>query len=223
MKIQTLFSNSDFIVVDKPANCLSVHSRLGRQETRPCLVDLISAQLKQPIYPVHRLDFEVSGIIMYALSKAAHRQANHWFAQQQVKKIYQAFTTGTFPSNIAPPQSFAWQSQIARGKKRAYLATHGKLAITHATWVGYNDQQQLIWQLHPVTGRSHQLRFELAKQQFPIVGDQLYGSPVKWSQDGIALRAVCLDFSACSGSAEYKLPSRLLHPQPLAPLADRID
>ena len=43
-------------------------------------------------------------------------------------------------------------------------------------------------------GKAHQLRLELSRHGFPIHGDELYGSKVKWSKPGIALRAVEIDF-----------------------------
>ena len=77
-----------------------------------------------------------------------------------------------------------------RGKRRTFEAAHGKESLTLAR-VKPNQN----WELRPVTGRPHQLRFEMVKHGFPIEGDVLYGAP-KREAAGIALMAVALDFRA---------------------------
>lgn len=89
MKI--LFENPQFLVIDKPAGWLSVPGRQGEDDVRPCL----GRELEKThgrIWPVHRLDLEVSGLILYARTAAAHREASMAFERHRVQKTYQAFT-----------------------------------------------------------------------------------------------------------------------------------
>lgn len=65
------------------------------------------------------------------------------------------------------------------------------------------------WELHPLTGRPHQLRYELSRHGHPIVGDQLYGSTLAFLNPGIALRAVQIDFSKAPGAKSFGLPNEI--------------
>ncbi|MBY0385773.1 RNA pseudouridine synthase [bacterium] len=187
--IAVLFQNSHAVIVDKPSGWLSVPGRDAKDE-RPIVGRTLETQLNTKIYPVHRLDAEVSGLMLFSLSGEFHKEANQLFENQQIKKTYQAFTSlGSFIEN----EKLIWKSKILRGKKRAYEADYGKPSITHAMVVQKNANA-MEWRLNPITGRAHQLRFELTKHNCPIIGDTLYGSTVAWIQAGIALRAIKIDF-----------------------------
>lgn len=189
--IQIAYQNQHFIAVDKPLNWLSVPSRMGERDARNTLGTFLQNEvLKKQIYPVHRLDFEVSGVILFALSKEAHKDSQLWFEDKSMIKIYEASTENPHKIQLHPEQQFLWKSTILRGKKRAYEHETGKLAITKAIVL---TTMPLKWELQPVTGRSHQLRFELSKQGYPICGDTLYGAK-PLDTPGISLRAVRLTF-----------------------------
>ena len=200
-----VFQNDYFIAVDKAAETLSVPSRLGDKEERGCVGIELQKNISRQIFPCHRLDFEVSGLLLFALDKEAHRFASRWFEQGEIQKKYEAWTTGEEPSF----SNEVWHSKLLRGKKRAYEAPHGKESITNVAYLGKTSQGFLRFELEPVTGRSHQLRFELYKHAFPILGDELYGSTQKFSH-GIALRSFAIDFSACPERERFKLPAQLL-------------
>lgn len=217
--ITVCFENSHFIICDKESGVLSTPSRFEENDGRRCLGTELQDSLKIQIYPVHRLDFEVSGLVMYAKTAEAHRKANAWFEHKQVQKTYRALTTGQdyshIPANIRNPrtsidlnsiQDFEWKSQILRGKRRAYESPQGKPSLTLAKYLGVDINQYLIWDLQPITGRSHQLRFDLSRHGFPVVGDKLYGSQKEWKKDSIALRSYKIDFSNAPGAKSLGLP-----------------
>ena len=117
--------------------------------------------------------------------------------------------------SVPPPvqgSELVWKCRMARGKKRAYLADFGKDAVTAARWVDNVDWNGTVcqrWELRPETGRSHQLRFELARRGFSIVGDSLYGSKTPFVPNTIALRAVSLALNDCPKAQELGLPNRV--------------
>jgi tRNA pseudouridine32 synthase / 23S rRNA pseudouridine746 synthase len=193
MNLQSLivFQNSNWVLLDKPSGVLSVPARGGESDPRPVLGRLLEAELQQQVFPVHRLDYEVSGLILYALNSAAHKLANRWFDQHIVQKTYEALTQGSSPK----VNSGEWRSLLLRGKKRAYESPAGKQAITQYE---FKDAKGDInrWHLQPITGRSHQLRYELFRHENSILGDVLYGSRVEYGpKESIALRAIKIDFS----------------------------
>lgn len=189
-----MFENDAFIVMDKPAGWLSVAGR-GAKPT-DCLLHHMTQARGTQFWPVHRLDQPVSGLILYAKNAAAHRLGNSWFEGRHVGKTYEAWSEGVeFPKTGA---TFTWSHKILRGKKRAYEHAIGKVAITHAQFLGETNGVGR-WELKPETGRSHQLRFQLSKAGFPICGDALYGAKTPQPEGTIQLRACRLDFSKVEG------------------------
>lgn len=205
-----IFENEHFLVIDKRAGFLSVPSRMGKDDPRPC--ELVEwSQSRGILSPIHRLDEEVTGILMYGKSKEGHREANLWFENRVVRKTYEALTEAkeAFPK---ANESFLWKSKLLRGKKRAYEKPFGKLAITNSSFkktVEHSGQTFGYWVLSPETGRSHQLRYELFKHGFPVVGDVLYGASSKFFVDkAIGLRAVSLSFHDCPHFEKFGLPEK---------------
>lgn len=212
--MRIVFENEHFVVIDKPSGVLSVPGRFGDKDPRPVAGLFLQEQLKTQIFPVHRLDYEVSGLLLFAKTKQAHAAANLWFENKKIKKVYSALTEGSpilDSKKIEIGDRFEWKSRILRGKKRAYESPYGKPSLTIAEFVGleaFDDKQALLWRLEPVTGRSHQLRYDLTRHGFPIIGDVLYGSHHSLGQDKILLTSVALIFPS-QELAKWSLPPKL--------------
>jgi len=214
MKYKEIFRNDFFLIVDKAAMVLSVPAR-DQSDERLVLGKILEKDYHCQIYPVHRLDFEVSGLIVYAFRPDAHKAANRWFELKEVNKTYHALTSSSSYDPTILSGAFVkgevqiWKSCLLRGKKRAYESPHGKAAETHATVI--NEKNGIYqWELNPITGRSHQLRFELFRHHQPILKDDLYGANGEasklWTGPGIALRAFRIDFTKASGASNFFLP-----------------
>jgi len=201
MKI--IFQNEHFVAVDKPAGVLSVPARQA-DDPRPILGRELEKQLGQTIFPIHRLDAEVSGLVLYALQPKAHTQANGQFENRLVQKTYQAFSKG---GKFTAGEEGQWKALILRGKKRAYESPAGKVAVTQFKCLRRSSEGYFEWRLFPKTGRSHQLRWELFRHDSLILGDTLYGSDEPW-KEGIALRSLSLEFQA-EFVKEFGLPAML--------------
>lgn len=187
MSVPILFENNYCVVVDKPPGWLSVPGRTA-DDKRLVLGRELEKQLSMTLLPIHRLDAEVSGAILYGKTKDFHRDANTTFEKHTIQKTYQAITElGPFQKG----DKRQWKSKLVRGKKRTFEADHGKQSHTDA-FVFNRTDTFLDWRLNPITGRPHQLRFELTKHECRILGDTLYGSKVPWPPGGIALRSIKL-------------------------------
>lgn len=209
--LEIIFQNPHFCVVHKPAAWLSVPSRAGIADPRPVVGKTLETELSAQVWPCHRLDEDVSGLLLFALNAGAHKAANQWFEQHHVVKTYAALAEakGWMP---APHEVQEWRCLLMRGKKRAYEAKFGKESHTKAWLVEprmYAGQETCLWHLQPLTGRAHQLRYEMARHGWPIVGDDLYGSTQTFSEAGIALRAIKLDFSGAVNRSDFQLPETL--------------
>jgi tRNA pseudouridine32 synthase/23S rRNA pseudouridine746 synthase len=202
---RVVFENAHVVAAEKPAGVLTVPSRMGAEDVRPCFGRQLEAALGVRLWPVHRLDFEVSGLVLFAKTAEAHRIANGAFESRRVKKRYEALTEGA-EKLAALPVSFVWESLLVRGKRRTFEAPHGKPARTEATararvpaagWLvdaGAAGAQLVHFELSPETGRPHQLRVHLSRAGFPVAGDRLYGAQASLREaDTIALRSVRIE------------------------------
>ncbi|MFZ9432820.1 MAG: RluA family pseudouridine synthase [Burkholderiaceae bacterium] len=166
------------LVVDKPSGLLSVPGRL------PIHHD--SAQLRLqavfgPLWVVHRLDMDTSGLIVYARTQEAAASLGRQFESRTVGKTYEALVWGRPPSDrglIQLPLRLDWPHRprqrvdVQRGKPsttRYERLPDPGLSATQAAWERVR--------LHPLTGRSHQLRVHLSAIGHAIVGDRFYGRP----------------------------------------------
>ncbi|MBY0415611.1 MAG: RNA pseudouridine synthase [Bdellovibrionales bacterium] len=190
---------------------LSVPARDGEADARPVLGRILEADLKITLYPVHRLDYEVQGLIMFGKNPNAHRAGNQWFEKKEVFKTYKALSIPLDEESITKfkvGERHSWKGRVLRGKKRAYLSPHGKDSLTEAHLIKI-ENGIFHWELNPITGRSHQLRFDLFRHGHPIIGDELYSSNEKFLEAGIALRAFKIDFSKAKNASQFFLPEIL--------------
>src|ERR1035437_1800324 len=178
-------------------------------DPRPCLGRVLQRQLDRQIYPVHRLDFEVSGLTLWAKDPKSHTVAKAWFETNQIRKLYEAYSQA---SAAAPSEWQTWKSKLVRGKKRSFAADYGKPAETLAR-VGGSEGDYWRWELIAVTGRPHQLRFEMSKHGHPILGDRLYGGGTANVENWLALRAVEFNLSALAPQDRLGLPEICRGPQ----------
>jgi len=186
--LQVIHSDYHFIVIAKPPNQLSVPSKSGR-------LGLSVYQELQAVYPearcVHRLDYETSGLMVFARGKTAERHLFEQFRKRLVHKEYQAICVGSPPKNSGCIQ-FPLSPEHIHSPKMTYLHSNGKQATTH--WhVNQRFAEHWIANLKPETGRRHQLRVHLMAIGSPIVNDPLYGT-VDTSLSRMYLHATLLSF-----------------------------
>jgi tRNA pseudouridine32 synthase/23S rRNA pseudouridine746 synthase len=205
-----LFENAHFLAIDKLPGRLAIPGRLAADDRRS-EIEHWREEKGANLLVVHRLDFEVGGVMLFAKTPQSHQRACHWFEHRQVAKTYEAWCEVKTTTSFNPHQQLRWESKLLRGKKRTYERDFGKQAITDAEYLSFSEVRKLArWQLRPITGRAHQLRYELAKHCGPIWGDTLYGGTVPFPQeDAIALRAVKLDLSRAADAAKFDLPSQI--------------
>lgn len=166
---ETIYADSDIIVVNKPAGLLSVPGR--GEDKQDCLWRRV--QRSHPTARiVHRLDFATSGLMVLALSAESHRALSMQFQERKTEKRYQAIVSGT-PAELQGEIDLPLRCDWERRPLQIVDHDQGKPALTR--WQKVEEAPlgtRLL--LHPVTGRSHQLRVHLMAIGHPIVGDAFY-------------------------------------------------
>jgi 23S rRNA pseudouridine1911/1915/1917 synthase len=168
-----LFEDAWLLAVDKPP-CLPVHP--SARYYKNTLTALLEERYGTP-HPVitHRLDSETSGVVLCAKGIDAERAVKRMFADRKVAKTYLAVVAGALdPSAGRIEAPIAQDSGSAIHVKMGCNDPDGLPSLTEYRTLEVKGARSLV-ELHPRTGRQHQIRVHLAHVGHPIVGDKMYG------------------------------------------------
>lgn len=169
------YADSSIVVVRKPEGMLSVPGKDGL----PSVLDLLRQQFPLAAGPllVHRLDMDTSGLLVAALTEEAHRHLQRQFLMREVEKTYVAILEKPLPVGQSGEISLPLRPDIDDRPRQMVDYEHGKNALTRYRVTDCSNGHARI-ELHPLSGRTHQLRVHCAHPlglDNPIVGDRLYG------------------------------------------------
>jgi 23S rRNA pseudouridine1911/1915/1917 synthase len=209
----------DYLVVDKPAG-LAVHPGPGVKP--PTLADSLLvahpeiAGLGEPDRPgiVHRLDKDVSGLMIVARTERGFRFFKQAFSERRIEKTYLALVWGRFEQ-----ESGTIERPIARSARRPRMAARspgqaGKEAVTHWS-VLRRFRNATLLEVKIETGRTHQIRAHLFAIGHPLLGDPLYKNArlkIRPAPPRLCLHAAELGFKDPTGAQrrfESPLPKEL--------------
>lgn len=192
--IEVLHSDEEIVVVNKPGGLLSVPGRgLEKQDcVASRLQKLFPTMPEQPA--AHRLDMYTSGLMVFAMTRRAHRFLSIQFEQRKVTKRYQAVVDGVIPKEGGEIH-LAFRLDPDNRPLQIHDPVHGKLGIT--IWKRLEVIRKATrLEFTPSTGRTHQLRVHAAHPLglgTPIIGDSLYGQGNEGDQ--MMLHATFLGFT----------------------------
>lgn len=216
VKYEVIKETDDYLIINKPAG-LVVHPGEGTNE--PTLAEGLMNDYPEiakvgddPVRPgiVHRLDKEVSGLMMVARHQEAFDYFKTQFQKRLILKEYLALVVG----NVSTPSGVI-DFPLARSKKhhnkmaaKAEANDKTRDAITHYE-VAKHYQQTTLLKIKLETGRTHQIRAHLNALGYPLVGDQLYRPKkvnFKTNPGRIFLHSFHLGFYDLSSTwVEYKI------------------
>lgn len=162
-RIEVLYWDKHYIAVTKPAGLL-VHPFKARSKDRSHLMRSVKKQTNLYLYPIHRLDKPVSGVVLFGLSKEATRLIKEQWNTELTQKRYITMCRG----EIEEEGVFDFPLKGDSGPQEAY---------TGYKRISTNGEYSLV-DVEIKTGRMHQIRRHFSRRMFNIVGDSKYGRSV---------------------------------------------
>ncbi|MBX2846364.1 MAG: RNA pseudouridine synthase [Saprospiraceae bacterium] len=193
-----LWEDNHILIVNKPAGLLT-HSDITGDESAE---DKGKAYLKEKynkpgnvfLTPVHRLDRPVSGLLLMARTSKALPRLTDAFKQRDTVKTYLAVTSALPPNYSGELRDYLLKN-VKKNVTRVVSKSTAQAKLGRLTYeVLAEDNGRFLLKVNPLTGRSHQIRVQLANIGCPIVGDKKYRSPEKWMPGSIALHSTALSF-----------------------------
>lgn len=165
-QLTIVFHHRDFYVLDKPAG-----APMHANDNEFGVVQQLSEQLNEPLWPIHRLDTPTSGALLIGRNQQAAAALSGLFAHRQISKTYIAISAGK-PKKKQGLICGDMQ-KVRRGNWRLLHSQENPAQtrfVSHSLKPGYR-----YYILKPITGRTHQLRVALKSIGAPICGDERYG------------------------------------------------
>ena len=171
-QLEIVYEDADLWVVNKPSGMLSVPGKSHRES----VISLLQERCQEGETPlvVHRLDMDTSGLLVVAKHKTAHYRLQKQFRDREIHKTYVAVLDGEpLPIGEEGCIELPLSPDLMHRPFQKVDKAHGKPAVTL-----YRVVDEYVVELHPLTGRTHQLRVHCAHAEGlgrPIKGDNLYG------------------------------------------------
>ena len=159
-----IYSDRDLAVIIKPVGMDSEHQ----------VPAAITEKLGGEIFPIHRLDLNVGGVMVFARTKQAAAQLSKLVQEGDLVKEYRALVHGV------PPAGETWQDFLFKDsrKNKVFVVKKERKGVKKASleFTRLTDADPSLVHIKLHTGRSHQIRVQFASRGFPLVGDHKYGS-----------------------------------------------
>lgn len=168
--VKILYEDGHIIVVDKPEKLLSVATDAESERT---VHSILKRRVERMVYPVHRLDKDTSGVMVFAYTQQSREKLKEMFAAHDIQREYYGLLEG-----VLKPRKGTWKSALVEEDDFFVKSSEGgKMAITHYELVGVKNRLSIArFQLE--TGRKNQIRVHASEAGYPIVGDKKYGSSI---------------------------------------------
>ena len=162
--MEILYSDKDLAVCIKPIGLDSEHE----------VPEALCTALGGEVFPIHRLDKNVGGVMVYARSKKAAAALSKAVQDGSVVKEYVALVHG------APPESGDWEDLLFKdsSKNKVFVVKKERKGVKKARLEFHRltEGEASLVRIRLHTGRSHQIRVQFSSRGFPLLGDHKYGA-----------------------------------------------
>lgn len=165
-----LYNDDDIVVINKPYGIPVTDT----QEYPTGVVNIVRSAINPDASPVHKLDKDTSGALIFGMTKKARRVLSNQFLRREVDKEYLALVDGEWNYKIAGIIGPILEGQVGRVE----ISEKAKKAATSFDQIGlFRDKKggyKSLLMVKIFTGRTHQIRAHLRELGFPITGDHIY-------------------------------------------------
>ncbi len=194
-ELPIIYLDDNVIVINKPAGILA-HAK-GTDSDEFTVADFFSRYTKVGLSTnrpgiVHRLDRDTSGVMIGARTEDTYKLLARQFGERKTKKTYMAIVAGILKEKEATLELPINRNPSAPSTFR--VDSNGRMAITTYKVLAESNGKSLV-ELHPTTGRTHQLRVHMAYLGAPILGDRVYGK----ADQRLFLHALSLEITIPKG------------------------
>ncbi len=199
-----LYKDNQLIAFNKPAALAVVPDK----KNSPNLLQIGAAYVHHDLYPIHRLDRPVSGVVLFGQKSSAQAKVSEQFQNRSVEKTYLAVVGERPAEDEATLLHYIREgkgntSQVVEQSDKA-----GKRAELIYRYLGSSDRYHLL-EIKLLTGRKHQIRAQLGAIGSPLRGDTKYGFKRANEDKGIDLHAYTLAFDHPVSGARVELTAPL--------------
>ncbi|MEO1268616.1 MAG: RluA family pseudouridine synthase [Myxococcota bacterium] len=174
-----VFRDAHLAVVSKPSGIATEPTR--GEDLRTSLRRMEALLREEGTHPskvyvtaVHRLDTQASGLVVLALTRQAAAHLSAQFAERTASRTYQALVVGHTPTELTRLEH--WIAKVGPRNRRGVVAEgEGKRAVAHLSWCAHLTDASWV-ELRLETGRTHQIRVQMAAIGHSLLGDRLYGT-----------------------------------------------
>ncbi len=196
-----VFQNENFMVLNKPSG-LPVHASVDniKENLQNYAQDFFNTKL----YVTHRLDVPTSGLILYAKTLEFQSLFNSLMAERKIHKFYRCLTENKSGGTLKTGIMTHYMQPSPRAPKviaANAVESNWQECILDILNVEHQENSQNLVSIQLHTGRTHQIRTQLAFEGHPIVNDHTYGANKISEDEKIALQAQRLEFQLPSGEA----------------------
>ncbi len=190
--VEILYEDENILVVNKPAGLLSLDVTGKEKDT---MLSRVSALLKgrgeKEAYPVHRIDFNTSGILILAKNEEIGKLLDEAIKNRKIRKSYLCVVSGI----LTPPEGKLENQLFKDAKKNKVYVTDepvkgSRTAITEYRTKAVRNGLSLL-ECRLITGRTHQIRAQMAHAGHPLLGDDKYGSKERNRKQGERRQLLC--------------------------------